>query len=90
MSGWAILGIATAMSLGLFLNGLRFARMTKNPWAGRQMLGMPIRGADMPVERIRLIGRIQMIFAPIFLAVVAALAFGWIPDAGIKPIGSGS
>lgn len=87
MSGWTFLGIAAVMSLGLFLNGLRFARMDRNPWAGRTLLGMPVQGSAMSVGQVRWIGRVQMIFAPCFLVLAAAIAFGLLgPVNGVTPI----
>ena len=76
MSGWLFLGIATLISVGVFLNGLRFARMTVNPWAGKRLFGQSIEGAEMPVERVRLLGRLHIIAAPLFLILSAALSFG--------------
>ena len=59
--------------VGVFLNGVRFARMTHNPWAGKSIFGLPVQGHDLPVERVRLIGKLQMIFAPLFFLVMSAL-----------------
>ena len=66
----ALVGLICA---GVFVNGVRFARMTHNPWAGKSMMGMPIQGHDLPVERVRLIGKVQMIAAPVFLLVMSFL-----------------
>ncbi|HEU0310662.1 MAG TPA: hypothetical protein VFR36_05540 [Sphingomicrobium sp.] len=66
----AIIGLICG---GVFLNGLRFARMTRNPWAGKTLLGMPIEGHDLPVERVQLLGKIQMVAAPVFLFLMSYL-----------------
>jgi hypothetical protein len=58
---------------GVFLNGLRFARMTHNPWAGKTIFGQPVGGHDLPVDRVRRIGKIQMVAAPLFLALMSYL-----------------
>jgi hypothetical protein len=85
--GRLFLGIATLISIGVFLNGRRFARMTENPWAGRRIMGLPIQGSDLPAERVRFIGRINMIFAPIFWLMIAAMCFGLLgPITGISTI----
>jgi hypothetical protein len=73
VSPYLFLAIVGLIGLGVFLNGLRFARMTHNPWAGKTMLGQPVQGHDLPVERVRLIGKVQMVFAPLFLLLVAYL-----------------
>lgn len=75
-NGWLFLAIATLICIGAFFNGLRFARMTKNPWKDRRLFGMPVEGQDMPIEKIRWMGRVQMIFAPLFLILVICLVFG--------------
>jgi hypothetical protein len=85
--GRLFLGIVTLISIGVFLNGRRFARMTENPWAGRQIMGLPIKGSEPPVERVRFVGRINMIFAPIFWLLCVALCFGLLGSIkGISPI----
>jgi ABC-type Fe3+-siderophore transport system permease subunit len=76
MSGWLFLGGAALMSVALFLHGLRFARMTENPWAGQRLLGMPVGGSDASVETVRRLGLLFMIAGPLFLLLVAALCFG--------------
>lgn len=76
IDGRIFLALATVMSLGLFLNGWRFSRMTQNPWVGRRLLWQDVGGGDLPIEQVRRFGRIQMIAAPIFLLFFAALAFG--------------
>ena len=87
MSGWLALGLSTLICGGLFLSGLRFARMDRNPWAGRRLLGMPIRGSHWSVGQVRLMGRFFMIFAPLFWALFAAMCFGLLGLVrGIDPI----
>ena len=86
-SGWTFLGLSTLISIGVFLNGVRFARMTENPWTGKSLLGQPVSGSEMPLERIKLFGKIQMILAPLFLLVIAAMCFGLFgPVDGIETI----
>ena len=85
--GLAFLAITTLIAVGVFLNGLRFARMTANPFEGRRIFGQPVQGSELSVRQIKRIGLIQMIFAPIFLLVVAAMAFGFFgPVEGITAI----
>ena len=86
-SGWIFLGIVTLICIGSFLNGVRFARMTKNPWVRKSLFGMPIEGSEISVRQLRRFGKIQMLFAPVFLLVVAAMCFGFLgPVEGIKTI----
>ena len=66
----ALVGLICA---GVFINGVRFARMTHNPWAGKSMMGVPIEGHDLPIEKVRLIGKVQMIVAPIFFLLMSIL-----------------
>ncbi|CAN5462672.1 hypothetical protein BH10PSE14_BH10PSE14_42980 [soil metagenome] len=85
--GRLFLGISTLICIGAFLNGRRFARMTKNPWANRRILGLPVSGSELPIERVRLIGRINMIGAPVFWLIVAAMCFGLLgPVDGVATI----
>jgi len=87
MDGRIFLALAALISAGLFLNGLDLARVTANPFAGKRLLGVPIEGSDLSVERVRLIGRAQMIAAPLFLLFFAALSFGLFgPVHGINTI----
>ena len=89
-NGWTFLAIGTLISIGVFLNGWRFARMTENPWAGKTMLGQPVSGHDWPIGKLRLFGKVSMIAAPLFLVVWAALCFGWLgPVDGIQTIDFG-
>ena len=82
-----MLAVAAVICAGVFLNGLRFSRMDRNPWAGKSVFGTPVQGADMPVSKVNLIGRIQMIFAPLFLLLFAAICFGLLgPVDGLKTI----
>ena len=70
------LAMVSLICVGAFLNGLRFARMTKNPWAGRTMFGRPMGGHDLPIERVQLMGKLQMIAAPIFFLFFIAMVSG--------------
>ena len=79
--------IGVLICIGAFLNGLRFARMSKNPWAGKSLFGFPVQGADMPLPKLQLIGRIQMIAAPLFLTFWTLMLFGFLgPVEGIQTI----
>ena len=85
--GRLFLAISAAICIAVFLNGVRFSRMTRNPWSGRTIAGMPISGSEMPIARIRMIGVIQMILAPLILFFMTALCFGLMgPVQGIKII----
>ncbi len=74
--GRVCLAIVAVIAAGVFANGWRFARMKENPFAGRTMFALNVEGHDMSLEKLRWIGREQMIFAPLFLAFFALLAFG--------------
>ena len=63
--------VAVFMTVCVFLNGWRFARMTSNPFAGRTLFGQPIQGAELTVEQINRIGQFQMIAAPLMLVFFA-------------------
>ncbi|MBB5718217.1 hypothetical protein FHR23_001124 [Stakelama sediminis] len=85
--GRVFLAIGTLISIGVFANGLRFAHKTSNPWSGKHILGMSVKGSDVPLDRIRRIGRLQMIIAPIFFLFLCALCFGLLgPVQGIQTI----
>lgn len=87
IDGWLFLAIATAIGVGVFLNGPRFSRMTQNPRANKTLAGMPIAGSEMSIARVRLIGVIQMIIAPLMWLLFVALCFGLMgPVQGIKII----
>ena len=48
---------------------------------------MPMEGSELPIGRLNLIGKIQMIFAPLFLGFACALTFGFLgPVEGIETI----
>jgi len=70
---WLFPALVVLICIGVFLNGLRFARMTQNPWAGKTLFGVSIEGHDLPVERVRLIGKLQMVAAVIMLLFFALL-----------------
>jgi hypothetical protein len=91
MNGWAFLGVNALLCACVFLNGLRFARMSDeealNP---RILLEMPNRwgGRERTKgEAARLFGRMSMIAAPLYLIFVAVLCFGLLgPVNGIETI----
>ena len=85
-SGWIFLSVSTLISVFMFFHGRRYARMTENPLANRRILGLPIQGSDMPVSQVRFLGRVCMIFAPIFWLMVAAVSFGLVASDNIIPI----
>jgi hypothetical protein len=76
VSGWLFLAIATVICAGVFLNGVRFARMEANPWAGRRLFGLPVAGSRYSAERVRFTGKLNMILAPVIWLFIAAMCFG--------------
>lgn len=87
MSGWIFLGIVTLICAGVFLNGVRFSRMTENPWTGKSLFGMPVSGSQLPIEKVRRMGLLFMIAAPLFLLLFAIACFGLLgPVQGIETI----
>ena len=90
MSGALFLAIAALMCLGVFLNGLRFSRMSEEKLLdGRTQVEMPsfLARGRTPAAQARLFGRISMILAPLFLLLIAALCFGLLgPVDGIETI----
>ena len=87
MNGAFFLATVALICAVLFLNGLRFARATRNPWAGRTLFGMPVQGSAMSVAQVRRMGLAFMFAAPLFLLFVTALVFGLLgPVAGLTPI----
>ena len=80
MSGWLFLGFGALVGIADFVVGLSFSRKT-----GEELERNPDGTVRSP-EQINRLGRIVMIFAPIFFLVFAALAFGYLPAAGIEPI----
>jgi hypothetical protein len=84
--GRLFIGITTLICVGVFFNGRRYAQMTENPWAGRRILGMPIRGSRLSSGRIRFIGRINMIAALILWLVFVAMSLGFLQTSNISPI----
>ena len=64
-SGWLMLGLGTLICLGLFANGVRFAR-----------LGQPLpEGNAFEIKR-RMMGMLFMTLAPLFWLLFAAVCFG--------------
>jgi predicted membrane protein len=56
--------IAMVLATCVFWNGRRFARMTSNPLAGKQVLGIAVEGSQLAVSDLNRIGRLQMYLAP--------------------------
>ncbi|GAA0734322.1 hypothetical protein CA233_14925 [Sphingomonas sp. ABOLD] len=87
IDGRLFLLITTLICVGAFLNGLRFATKSENPWAGKKLFGNNVGGSELSIAQIRRIGLLQMIAAPIFLLLFAALCFGLFgPVDGIQTI----
>jgi hypothetical protein len=87
MSGTLFLGLAALFCVALFFNGLRLARATSNPLAGKQLFGLPVQGSTRSIAQVRRTGLFFMVAAPLFLIVVTALVFGLLgPVGGITPI----
>jgi len=85
--GRVFLAIWLVICVGVFLNGLRFARMNRNPWAGKRLWGQPIPAGDWPVQRVRLGGLLLMVVAPLILTFGIAACFGLFgPLQGIQVI----
>ena len=85
--GWVFLLITALIAVGVFFNGMRFLRMKANPFVGRKLFGQPIEGMELSVWKLRWIGKLQVIFAPLFLLFAIALAFGLLgPVEGINVI----
>jgi len=85
--GRIMLALVAVICIGVFLNGLRFSRMDRNPWAGKSVLGAQVRGSEMSVDKVNRIGRLQMLAAPVFFLLFAALCFGLFgPLDGIQTI----
>jgi hypothetical protein len=64
-SGWTMLGLATLICIGLFANGLRFAR-----------LGSPLPHGNPAEIKRRMIGMLFMTTAPLFWLLFASFCFG--------------
>jgi drug/metabolite transporter superfamily protein YnfA len=87
VSGLMMWVIGLFICIGAFLNGLWFSRTTKNPWAGKSILGIPIEGAGMSVQEVRRSGRMYIIFAALFLIFWTLMMFGFVgPVEGIETI----
>lgn len=87
VSGWIFLGITTLICIGAFLNGVRFSRMTSDIFDKKGLFGLQVEGFEMSLENLRRFGRLQMIFAPLFLFIVALMVFGFFgPVDGIQTI----
>jgi hypothetical protein len=79
ISGWMMLGLTTLICMGLFANGVRFARLREPfanlPEGGRAQLAL------------RLYGRLAMVTAPILWLFFAAVCFGLFgPSHNFQPI----
>ena len=79
-------GLAGLVCVGLFLSGLRFARMTHNPWAGKSILGMQVEGSELPVSKVQTIGKVQMAGAMLFAVFLIAAASGWLGPIAFKSL----
>ncbi len=66
MNGWLFLAIVSLITLAVFLNGLRFSRMTKSPFAS----------AGMTPKQLQRAGKFQMLAAPILWLLFALMIFG--------------
>ena len=87
MSGWFIFGPTLIASLMVFLYGRRLSRATVNPFAGKRMLGLPMKNSHLSAEQIRWVGRLFILVAVLMLLPAAALSFGLVgPVSGIEPI----
>ncbi len=86
-SGMTTWLIGIAIGVVLFLNGVRFSRMEKSPFGSIRWFG---KAVDDPVEmkaKVNLIGKIQMIFGPLFLIFWTLLSFGVLgPVEGMQTI----
>lgn len=76
--GRIFLGLATLVCLGATLNGLRFMRMKRNPWAGKALLGFKVGGADLSVSAVNRIGLVQLVGALLLWLFFAAMCFGFL------------
>ncbi|MFN3725075.1 MAG: hypothetical protein ACK4SZ_02095 [Allosphingosinicella sp.] len=87
MSGEYFLLLVTVIVAAQVGMGLHLIRTKRNPWAGRRLLGMPVRGSDLSLAQIRRMGFFFLIFAPLFWLLIAAMTFGLLgPVDGIEPI----
>lgn len=85
--GLTIWAIGCLISLGLFLNGVRFARMDKPPFRSIGWFGRTVVDPSESKAKTNLIGRLFMIVAPIFAMLWTLLAFGALgPVDGMPPI----
>ena len=74
MDAAIFIGVSAVISLGVFLNGWRFARLTSNPFAGMKLFGRPIEGSELSVEQLNRMGRLHMMAAPAILLLFAIVA----------------
>ena len=87
MSGEYFLLFATVIVVAQISMGLHLIRTKRNPWAGRRLLGMAVRGSDLGSPQIRRMGFFFLIFALLFWLLIAAMTFGLLgPVDGIEPI----
>jgi hypothetical protein len=81
MSGWLFLVIVSAISVGVFLNGIRFSRMTESPF------GQSMFGTGLSIEQLQRGGKLQMLLAPVIWLLFVLLIFGVFgPVEGISTI----
>jgi|GEM_PF-884468 len=89
--GRLLLGIATLLCAASFANGVRLVRMAENPLPKKLLFGMPMQGSDMPVDKMRRLGLVFMVVAPLAWLFFVALCFGLFgPVQNIRIIGGAS
>jgi hypothetical protein len=86
-SGTTMWIIGVLICVGVFLNGLRFSRMETSPFKSVGWFGKAIDDPTEMLKKVNLIGKIQMIFAPLFLIFWTLMLFGVLgPIEGIQTI----
>jgi hypothetical protein len=79
--------IGALICVGVFLNGLRFSRMKKSSFKSVSWFSKAIDDPGEMLKKINLIGKIQMIFAPLFLIFWTLILFEVLgPVEGIQTI----
>jgi hypothetical protein len=74
--GLTMWAIGCAISVGVFLNGVRFARMDKVPFKTINWFGRTVADPSEIKAKTNFIGRMFMIVAPLFAILWTLLAFG--------------
>jgi hypothetical protein len=86
-SGWLMLIIGNLIALGVCLNGFRFSRVTTAPFKELHWFGRTINDPKDVLKKTRLIGKVQMIFAPMFALVWSLMLSGTFgPVSGIQTL----